>query len=125
MMGHRSKRFKFFAPTNLDTLVPADNFCLDRVKGYRGLPAYERVLRKRKVWLEPLFGEAKVLPGLRRFQLRGLHKVNMEALMTAAGQNLKRLLRHRGARKWPAPSSLSLFLKSLSIGPTLRPEPVH
>ncbi len=69
--------------------------------------------------------EAKVLHGLRRFQLRGLHKVNMEGPMVAAGQNLKRLLRHWGARKWPAPSSLSLFLKSLSIGPTLRPDPVH
>src|SRR3970040_1126313 len=26
MMGHRTKQFKLFAPTTLDTLVPADNF---------------------------------------------------------------------------------------------------
>src|SRR3990172_12076538 len=26
MMGHRTKQFKFFAPTNLDSLVPADHF---------------------------------------------------------------------------------------------------
>ena len=26
MMGHRSKRFKLFAETNLEALVPADNF---------------------------------------------------------------------------------------------------
>ena len=43
-----------------------------------------------------LFGEAKDWHGLRRFRLRGLWKVNSEALLTAAGQNLKRLLRRRG-----------------------------
>jgi hypothetical protein len=86
---------------------------LDKVKGYRELPAYRCALRKRHVLLESLFGEAKVLHGLRRFRLRGLHKVNMEGLMVAAGQNLKRLLRHRGARPFPQPLALlaSLLLR--------------
>ena len=86
---------------------------LDTVKGYRELPAYKRALRKRQVWLEPLFGEAKVLHGLRRFRLRGLHKTNIEGLMVAAGQNLKRLLRHRGARPVSQPLALlsSLLLR--------------
>ena len=26
MMGHRSKRFKLFTETNLEALLPADNF---------------------------------------------------------------------------------------------------
>ena len=98
---------------------------LDRVKGYRELPACKRALRKRKVWVEPLFAEAKVPHGLRRFRLRGLHKANMEGLMVAAGQNLKRLLRHWGARRWPAPNALAAFLKSLSSGSIWRPAPVH
>lgn len=86
---------------------------LDRVKAYRDLPAYRRALHKRHVLLESLFGEAKVLHGLRRFRLRGLHKVNMEGLMVASGQNLKRLLRHdRGAR--PAVGALAA-LTDLSI----------
>src|SRR3989337_44807 len=83
---------------------PFDQAYIDRVKGYRQLPAYERALRKRKVWLEPLFGEAKVLHGLRRFRLRGLHKANIEGLMIAAGQNLKRLLTHQGTGRWPTPA---------------------
>jgi len=83
---------------------------VDKVKGYRKLPAYDRALRKRKVWLEPLFGEAKVLHGLRRFRLRGLHKVNMEGLMVAAGQNLKRLLRHAGTGPVPRPLALAATL---------------
>jgi hypothetical protein len=98
---------------------------LDKVKGYRQLPAYERAIRKRKVWMEPLFGEAKVLHGLRRFRLRGLHKVNMEGLMVAAGQNLKRLLKHGGAQKWPAPSTLTAFLKLIAAGLILRPRPAY
>jgi len=54
-------------------------------------------MRKRKVWPEPLFAEAKQWHGLRQFRLRGLRKVNMEGLLVAAGQNLKRWL---GATGW-------------------------
>ena len=42
--------------------------------------------------MEPLFAEAKAWHGLRRFRLRGLEKVNSEALLIAVGQHLKRLL---------------------------------
>jgi transposase len=44
---------------------------VDKVKGYRLSSAYKRAIRKRKVWMEPLFAEAKVLHGLRRFSLEG------------------------------------------------------
>jgi hypothetical protein len=60
-------------------------------------------MRKRKVWVEPLFAEAKDWHGLRRFRLRGLPQVNAEALLVATGQKLKRLLSRRGwgRRPWP------------------------
>ncbi len=60
-------------------------------------------MRKRKVWVEPLFAEAKDWHGLRRFRLRGLQKVNIQAQVIAAGQNLKRLLSTQGwgRRPWP------------------------
>ncbi len=48
--------------------------------------------------MEPLFGEAKDWHGLRRFRLRRLEKVNAEALMIAAGQNIKRLMAFGGWR---------------------------
>ena len=54
--------------------------------------AYQKALRKRRVWVEPLFGEAKDWHQLRQFRLRGLAKVNMVGLLVAAGQNLKRYL---------------------------------
>jgi transposase len=71
---------------------------VDRVRSYRGRAPYERALRKRKVWVEPLFAEAKDWHGMRRFRLRTLRKVNAEVLLVAAGQNLKRLLRFGGRR---------------------------
>jgi transposase len=76
---------------------------LDRVRAYHQTAAYERAMGKRKVWVEPLFGEAKDWHGLSRFRLRRLWKVNIEALLIATGQNLKRLLRKRGwgRRPWP------------------------
>ncbi len=62
------------------------------MRAYRDTEAYRKALRKRAVWVEPLFGEAKEWHGSRRFRLRGLEKVNAEALMVASGQNVKRLV---------------------------------
>jgi hypothetical protein len=76
---------------------------LERVRGYHATAAYQKAMRKRAVWVEPLFGEAKDWHGLGRFRLRTLRKVNVEALLIATGQNLKRLLRKQGwgRRPWP------------------------
>ncbi len=99
---------------------------LDRVRAYHQTPAYEKAMAKRKVWVEPLFGEAKDWHGLGRFRLRRLWKVNIEALLIAAGQNLKRLLRKRGwgRRPWPngspeAPPAPRQSPGSLRLRPSL------
>jgi len=65
---------------------------LEKVRGYHTTEVYKKAMRKRQVWVEPLFAEAKVWHGLRRFRLRGLANVNIEGLLIAAGQNLKRWL---------------------------------
>jgi transposase len=77
---------------------------LERVRTYQQTHAYQKALRKRKVWVEPLFAEAKDWHGLRRFRLRLLWRVNCEALRIAAGQNLKRLLKKRGWGRRPFPT---------------------
>ncbi len=76
---------------------------LERVRAYHATEAYKKAMRKRQVWVEPLFGEAKDWHGLARFRLRMLEKVTTEALVIATGQNLKRLLSWRGwgRRGWP------------------------
>jgi hypothetical protein len=75
---------------------PIDSAYLERVRGYHATEAYKKAMRKRQVWVEPLFGEAKDWHNLRQFRLRGLEKVNMVGLMVAAGQNLKRWLKATG-----------------------------
>ncbi|MEO0562415.1 MAG: IS1182 family transposase, partial [Chloroflexota bacterium] len=68
---------------------------LDRAAKLRETNAYEKAMRKRQVWVEPMFGEAKQWHGLRRFRLRRLWRVNIESLMVASVQNIKRLLNPR------------------------------
>ena len=93
---------------------------LDRVRGYHATEPYAKAMRKRQVWVEPLFAEAKDWHGLRRFRLRGLEKVNGEALLIAAGQNLKRLLSRWGWGRRPFPTgSAGMVLPALSPLPTL------
>ena len=69
-----------------------DEAHFERVKGYHGLAAYKKAMRTRKVWIEPMFAEAKQGHGVDRLRLRRLERANTEVLVTAAGQNVKRLL---------------------------------
>jgi hypothetical protein len=83
---------------------------LERVRGYHQTSAYQKAINKRKVWVEPLFAEGKQWHGMRRFRLRRLWRVNCEALVTAAGQNLKRLLQKRGWGRRPFPAETAAIV---------------
>lgn len=69
-------------------------------------------MRKRQVWVEPKFGEAKQWHGLYRFRLLGLDKVDIEGLLRATGQNIKQLLKAKlYSRNAPLPANnLGLYL---------------
>ena len=84
------------------------------MRGYHATEGYQKALRKRQVWVEPLFAEAKEWHGLRRFRLRGLENVNIQGLLVAAGQNLKRLLAATGWGQRHAPLG---SLVALPMGP--------
>jgi Transposase DDE domain len=83
---------------------------VERMRAYQSTAAYQKALRKRQVWVERLFAEAKEWHGLRRFRLRRLWRVNSEALLLAAGQNLKRLLATDGWGRRPLPGGAALAL---------------
>jgi transposase len=83
---------------------------LEKVRGYHTTAAYQKAMRKRKVWVEPLFAEAKDWHGLRRLRLRGLLNANIQGLLIAAGQNLKRLLAATGWGRRQAPCGSLLAL---------------
>ena len=84
---------------------------LERVRAYHETAAYQKAMRKRAVWVEPLFGEAKDWHGLRRFRLRGLWKANCEGLLIAAGQNLKRWLSTMGWGRRHGPAGCLALLR--------------
>ena len=88
---------------------PGDEY-VELVRAYMQTESYLRAIRKRKVWIEPLFAEGKLWHGMRRFRTRRLAKTNSEALVIAAGQNAKRLLafggrRPKGPRARPRPTA--------------------
>jgi transposase len=88
---------------------PFDETYREQARQLQTTAAYRKALRKRQVWVEPLFGEAKDWHGLRRFRLRGLRKVNGDGLLVAAGQNLKRWLTRTGwGRRHGPTGSLAL-----------------
>jgi len=91
---------------------------LEQVRAYHTTELYQKAIRKRSVWVEPLFAEGKDWHGMRRFRLRRLWRVNCQSLVRAAGQNLKRLLKKWGwgRRPWPegaAHAAFSFFFASL------------
>ena len=99
-----------------------DEAYLDRVRAYHATEPYAKAMRKRKIWVEPLFAEAKDWHGLRRFRLRRLEQVNMEALFIAAGQNVKRFLAHAGWGRRPFPSGAAgIVLPALPHRPAFMP----
>lgn len=77
---------------------------LDRVQTYATTPAYRKAMRKRAVWIEPRFADLKLWHHGRRFRLRGLLKVNIEALLKATGQNIQQLLKRKTPGKLLSPA---------------------
>ena len=75
---------------------------LERVRGYHQTESYATAMRKRRVWVEPLFAEAKDWHGLRRFRLRG-----------CKGEQ-------RGTDSWPLPEPEALARRE-GLGPAPRP----
>ncbi len=49
-----------------------DEEYLERVRAYHRTEPYQKAMRKRSVWVEPLFAEGKDWHGMRRFRLRRL-----------------------------------------------------
>jgi len=76
---------------------------LEKVRGYHATAAYQTAMRKRQVWVEPQFADAKGWHGLRQFRLRGFMNANIQGLLIAASQNLKRLLAASGWGRRHAP----------------------
>jgi len=86
------------------------------VRAYHATAAYQKAVRKRQVWVEPLFAEGKQWHQMRRFRLRRLWRVNAEAFLIATGQNLKRLLQRHGWSRRPFPAGMATAGNEFGVG---------
>jgi transposase len=87
---------------------------LDKVRRYHETESYQKAMRKWKVWVEPLFAEAKAWHGVRRLRLRGLVNANVQGLLIAAGQNMKRFLAATGWGRRHAPGGCLMTVPTQS-----------
>ena len=124
---HQEQRLVYKAPDHVCAACPVRSRCmrgklgrtvshsthkaiLDRVQGYQQKEAYKKAMRKRQVWVEPKFAEVKEWHHGTKFRLRGLFKVNIEALLKAAGQNIKQLLKVKAGQNRPKPPAHSMAI---------------
>jgi len=77
---------------------------MEQAEDYRYTPQFKEIYDLRKETIERVFGDAKEKHGMRYTQLRGLLKVKMQAALTFACMNLKKLA------NWKCRGGLSLSL---------------
>lgn len=71
--------------------IPEDAPFPEKMRARLKQPEYDKLYRKRKCTVEPVFGIIKEAMGFRRFLLRGLEKVNTEWDLVTLAYNFRRL----------------------------------
>jgi transposase len=74
--------------------LPAEATVKERMAAKVSTPAGRALYARRKVIVEPVFGQIKEARGFRRFSLRGLEKVNGEWHLVCLTHNLLKVWRH-------------------------------
>lgn len=90
----------------------------ERVLRHLNTPRAKAALRRRKVWIETVFGDGKERRGLRRARQRGLDRVRIQAYLIAMAQNIRQLAQ---ARKRGPVEGVAALEKPLSVGVVSQP----
>jgi transposase len=70
---------------------PADGGVRDRAAAFARTFRAKQSIRRRKVWVETVFGDGKERHGLRRAQFRGKDRMRLQAFLTASAYNVRKL----------------------------------
>lgn len=92
---------------------PRQQAAVDRALRFLHSAEGQGILARRGYMAEWVVSEAKGCHGLGRAKFRGLEKVRIQGLMTAAVQNLKRLM--AAGSEFPSPKSLGTGIKKFGI----------
>jgi len=80
-------------------------------------PMAKKLLKKRKVYPETIFANAKTFHGLNKAKFKGRWKVEIQALMTFAAINLKKLVKYADNKTSSPAQQLRTTLKPLLLSP--------
>ena len=78
--------------------VANDGGVRERAAVYLGTYQARSSIRRRKAWIETIFGDGKERRGLRRARCRGLDPMRVQALMTGIAQNVRQLALRKTTR---------------------------
>jgi len=95
---------------------PDDGGLRDRVSAYLKSFQARQTIRRRKAWIETIFGDAKERRGLRRAKCRGLDKMRIQAWMVGIAQNVRQLAISKRTRPGVGVSGLE---KESTIAPLI------
>jgi hypothetical protein len=70
---------------------PDDGGVRDRAVAHTRTFRAKQSMRRRKVWVETVFGDGKERRGLRRAQFRGRDRMRIQAYLTASAYNVRKL----------------------------------
>ena len=76
---------------------------MEYAEEYRHVFQYKEIYKQRRETIERVFADAKERHGLRYTMLRGLEKVKMQATLTFACMNLKKLAIWKHRKRQPKP----------------------
>ena len=80
-----------------------DEEYLDRVRAYQPTEAYKKALRKRSVWVEPLFAGGQGVARYAPAPPAELKRVNCEALLLSGGAKSQAVAQDVGLGTWSCP----------------------
>jgi hypothetical protein len=92
-----TKRHKHHEPSRAAVPLPEGATAKERMAAKVGTPAGRALYARRKVIVEPVYGQIKGARGFRRFSLRGLDKINGEWRLVCLTHNLLKIWRYGSA----------------------------
>ena len=98
---------------------PDDGGLRDRVAAYLATPQARQTIRRRKAWIETVFGDGKERRGQRRARCRGVDKMRFQACMIAIAQDVRQLALRKTSRPGTGAAGLEKGSRDGLVGVSL------
>lgn len=96
---------------------PDDGGLRERVVAYLATPRARQTIRRRKAWIETIFGDGKERRGQRRARCRGRDKMRIQAWMIGIAQNVRQLALRKTTRPGVGVAALEKASEAVHLVP--------